>query len=504
MVIIGGGFGGLATALCLAQLEVEVELFEAQPHLGGCASTFQRRGLAFEAGATLLSGLGPGQLLARWIEDQELAVEVTLSDPVVEFRTPVQQLVVPSSREAWIDQICRLPGAPAAAIRRFYRLQRGVADALWAVLDHPEVIRPSRPGDLRWAWPMVRRGPLITSLMGQPLGQLLRRLELDTFVPLRWAIDSACQITVQTSSSEAEAPLALAALDYFFRGAGHVEGGMGALAEAMGGRIERLGGRVHRNEKVLQVVADGAGFVVESDQRRTTAQVVAANLLPGDLTALLGVAKGELPSLDAMDSLLVDQGWGAAMLYLSLDEGRLPSDLPHHLDLTVRPDLPLTAGNHLFLSLGTLGSDGWRRGATASTHVPMDELTSLPASQRRAYLHGIHSRMVEGIERLAPEVAGALVDHFTAGPDTFERFTGRSFGVVGGAPRVAGLHNYRRLGPCQPMPGLFLVGDTVFPGQSVLAVAAGGAVAARAIRRRLKRDGVDQRQAEATSRASST
>ena len=62
----------------------------------------------------------------------------------------------------------------------------------------------------------------------------------------------------------------------------------------------------------------------------------------------------------------------------------------------------------------------------------------------------------------------------TASPRTFERFTGRFAGYVGGVPRRAGLHNNLRLGPMHIAPGLHLVGDTAFPGQSILATALGG------------------------------
>jgi phytoene dehydrogenase-like protein len=62
----------------------------------------------------------------------------------------------------------------------------------------------------------------------------------------------------------------------------------------------------------------------------------------------------------------------------------------------------------------------------------------------------------------------------TASPRTFERFTRREEGAVGGVPRRAGLGNYLELGPRPVMDGLWLVGDSVFPGQSTLATALGG------------------------------
>jgi phytoene dehydrogenase-like protein len=52
---------------------------------------------------------------------------------------------------------------------------------------------------------------------------------------------------------------------------------------------------------------------------------------------------------------------------------------------------------------------------------------------------------------------------------------------VGGVPRRAGLHNYEGIWPAPVAPGLYLVGDSVFPGQSTLATAIGGQRVARRI-----------------------
>ena len=49
-------------------------------------------------------------------------------------------------------------------------------------------------------------------------------------------------------------------------------------------------------------------------------------------------------------------------------------------------------------------------------------------------------------------------------------------------------HNYRRLSPLQAAPGLVLAGDSVFPGQSTLAVSLGGIKAAEVIAHRCKRE----------------
>ncbi|MCB9636280.1 MAG: hypothetical protein H6721_29565 [Sandaracinus sp.] len=112
------------------------------------------------------------------------------------------------------------------------------------------------------------------------------------------------------------------------------------------------------------------------------------------------------------------------------------------------------------------------RTATVSTHVPMHELRA--SADPGGYVAAIQARMSRTIEARAPELHAAIEKDLTASPRTFERFTGRDHGYVGGIPRRAGLSAYRRLVPRAYLPGLYLVGDSVFPGQSTLATALGG------------------------------
>jgi phytoene dehydrogenase-like protein len=65
VIVIGAGFGGLGTALSLAERGARVCLLEALRYPGGCASTFTKNvrdaqghvhACRFDAGATVVSG----------------------------------------------------------------------------------------------------------------------------------------------------------------------------------------------------------------------------------------------------------------------------------------------------------------------------------------------------------------------------------------------------------------------------------------------------------------
>ncbi|RYE91117.1 MAG: FAD-binding protein [Myxococcales bacterium] len=475
-LVIGAGFGGLAAALTLAEQGVRVLVCESLRYAGGCASTFSRQGYRFESGATLFAGFGPGQPFARWIERHRMPVTLRTPDPMVELRAPGLTLPVRPDRAELEAQLAALPGAPVAALHAFFAQQRAVADALWALFDEPELLPPFSPAMLlRHAARVPRYLPLLP-LIGRPLGAVVASHGLAGFEPLRIYLDAVCQITVQTSSAEAEAPFALSAGDYYFRGTRHVHGGIGELAGAMVEAIRQSGGEVRLSDRVKALRPVPGGYEAETRRGPLRARVVGANLLPQALAALLGPDE-RAARLDELTPR-VEQGWGAAMLYLALRPDAALRPEAHHLELVADPSRPFTEGNHVFCSISGVDEPGRgphdERTATVSTHVPMATLLALPESERGAYIAAIQARMEATLRSLAPAVLDACTFRLPASPRTFARFTGRTEGYVGGLPRRAGLHNYAGMGQPPVRPGLFLLGDTVFPGQSTLAVALGG------------------------------
>lgn len=474
-VVVGGGFGGLGAALALAENGAEVLLCETLKYPGGCASTYERGGFRFESGATLFSGLGPEQLFGRWIEQYGLDVQVDWIDPLVDFRTPELRLSVPRDRGALVDLFAAMPGAPERGVRAFFAEQERTADVLWGVLARPELLPPlGLRSLLRHAVSLPRYLPLLRG-MARPLERRMRAHGVAEFAPLRTFVDALAQITVQCPASEAEAPIAFGTLDYFYRGTGHVRGGIGELAFGLVSAIEQAGGEVALANAVRGIEPNGAGFRVRTRRGDVTADTVVANLLPSGLAKLLPPDAAALKRLETI-SAEVRGGWGACMLYLVAEAPNAAAPKPAHIQMVQDPSQPLREGNHLFASISG-EADGDRapagcRTITVSTHVPMD---SPPTAESVA---AIQERMREGLRTLAPEWWQGVRHELTASPRTFERFTGRTDGFVGGIPRRAGLWNYRQALRGPIAKGLHLVGDSVFPGQSTLAAALGGVRAA--------------------------
>lgn len=475
-IVIGAGFGGLGAALTLAERGARVALLEALTYPGGCASTFTKHGHRFEAGATLFGGFDEGQLFARWIAEHNMDVRLDRIDPVIELRTPAFTLGVPSDRAALLDRLAALPDAPVPALRAFFAEQRRVADPLWACFDAPELLPPFGPGALATHLRRAAAYARLPAYVGRPLADVLARHGLLGWRPLVAWLDALCQITVQVGVAEAEAPLALAAIDFPFRGARHVHGGIGCLAEAMCAAVERRGGFVRFANRAKSLRTEGSGWVVETRSGPVAAPTVLANLLPQALEGLLGAP---LPGLAPL-ATRVAEGWGAVMLYLVLDPDAPGRAGPHHVELVQDLDRPFVEGNHIFVSVGGRDEEPGARTATVSTHVALARLRERASAEQAAVVQAVQDHVRAGLHALAPEIAGGIRAELPASPRTFARFTRRPEGLVGGVPRRAGWAHYRDLWPRAVLPGLWMVGDSVFPGQSTLATAIGGKKVAEA------------------------
>ncbi|MFO0950946.1 MAG: hypothetical protein U0835_07280 [Isosphaeraceae bacterium] len=78
--------------------------------------------------------------------------------------------------------------------------------------------------------------------------------------------------------------------------------------------------------------------------------------------------------------------------------------------------------------------------------------------------------MLDALGRALPEAPAALVHSEFASPRSFERYTRRVQGAVGGPPVARSNSNALAVGPDVFGPGVWVVGDSVFPGQGTLAV----------------------------------
>jgi phytoene dehydrogenase-like protein len=284
-------------------------------------------------------------------------------------------------------------------------------------------------------------------------------------------IDSQLLISAQTVSRHANALSAAIALDLPVSGAWQVAGGIGTVSELLSQSIRRSGGSVLCGREVIRINSirrDVLG-VETSAGEAFAADVVLANMTPCSLAVL---TCADAPAFREGDP----PGWSAFMLYLCMESGAFERTTAHHLQI-VEPEGPLGEGRSIFVSASPADDAGRApegcRAVTVSTHTRPAPWFEAREKGRDVYLERkeLYTRKVLGL--LSAHLPDAEMEaRFlkAATPLTWQRYTGRFHGYVGGYPQTS-LFDVR--GPVTAFRNLFLVGDSVFPGQSLPGVVTG-------------------------------
>ena len=492
VVIVGGGIGGLTTAALLAARGLDVCLLERESRVGGCASAFETAGHRFERGAGLYASWQPGEIHER------VFAELPVAPPEVRRIEPQAYVVrLPEGSDvrvgledadpyAWLR--AAFPECAAEAVR-FYEEAVRVGEALQrAAARLPALATSSKLQRVKLA---ARCGPLLSSRVLASLGETAAQHLSGTSERFRRVVDAQLQIFAQVPGDRCAYAYAAVALAQPLRGMYAIRGGAGALADALAESVMKSGGAVRVNAPVLRLAHDEAGrasgVVLLSGETVAAGRAVVSNLTVWDTYGKL-VGLSRTPA-DVRARLKRLRGWGAYQMFLSVDEeaaARLPAD-----KILALTDWQRGRGFDPEGALFMLGAapvwdaraPAGKRAVTVSAFTEAEpwfsfheDETNHEEQDQRA-LEDWWSRMHAAL----PELGGGAEVLETATPRTFYEETRRKFGMVGGTGQSLDAFGANAVTHRAAVPGLYMVGDTVFPGNGVAAVTHSALVAANEI-----------------------
>ncbi len=477
IVIIGAGVGGLTTAAFLAKAGFDVMVLEAQSYPGGSAGTFTHKGYRFDAGATVAGGFQPNGPHAIAAERLGIRFDVRLHDPAWVAHLPDREVAFTRDNADMLKQFPHSAG--------FWNEQSALADLGWALsaqglpfppADTAELVQLARvglknfPRDLRiipFAFMTAHQWLRLRGMASDP-----------AFVRL---IDAQLLISAQTTSRNANAVYSATALDLARQGVYHVAGGIGGISETLAHAVEAFGGQVLYKRRVQRIVVrDGRVTGVETTRgmrgkavENFPADFVIGNLTPWSLDQLLG---DDSPAALRREVSTRGAGWGAFVLHLGIRADGL-EDFPDHHQVISDYDQPLGEGQSIFLSMSpswdsTRAPSGYRA-VTMTTHTNVSHWWEAFKSDPAAYdarKAEYADRMLTAVERAIPGFGARIGLQMTGSPVTYQFYTGRHLGMVGGFPQMS---LFRARSPRTGIPNLRLVGDSIFPGQSTAGVTLG-------------------------------
>jgi C-3',4' desaturase CrtD len=479
VVVVGGGIGGLTAAALLAARGVKVCLIEKESRAGGCVVNFQKFGYEFEPGAGLYAAWQPGEVHERVFEELPVAPpEVQPLSPAYVVRLPDRMEVALTENTEEFEASLRacFPECADAAIN-FYRELEPVSEA---------IRRAARPLD----YP-ARSDQRLSTLILEAASHTTAQHLAQTSTRFRRFIDAQLQIFAQCDSEACAYSYAAAALTIPRRGMHAIRGGASALADTLVEAIRKSGGTVRLNTTVLRLAYDWSGRATGVDllsgETIEATRAVVSNLTVWDTYGKL-VGLSRTPN-DVRARLKNLSGWGAYLLFLGLDEeacARLPAD--HILALTDwQEGQTYDAEQAQFMFAVAPASDArapaGRRAVTVWTltessqwfsfHEDETELEEQDQEALEIWWERLHAAM--------PELGDGIEVIETMTPRDYYENTRRKLGMVCGINQSVDISDANSLTHRTTLPNLFMVGDTVFPGQGVAAVTHSGLIVANEI-----------------------
>ncbi len=427
VVVIGGGFGGLASAARLAKLGHDVTLLEQSARLGGALTEESQDGFAWDAGPThtLLPAV-VRDLFRKSGRPLERELDLVTLDVAREHRFEDGTAVsLPAGSRA--AQIAAFDTLGAGLGRRWVDHVASYSDD-WDVLRRGYLERPWQPDAL----PREVAARLDSREM---LHKRLRRTFRDERLRL-----VAGHPFVAEGHDLRNVPAWLGVTAYVEQrfGAWTVAGGMAALGTALEKRLTTRKVDVRTSVGATDLVLrEGRVAAVATTAGEVDAEVVVCAVDPRRLPALAGFVRRTMPAIPPV------------VVHVGL-EGDVP-DLPHETVLHGDPLLVVRTGGR-----APEGHAAWTvhgRGRLAE-----DILVALA---RRGV--DVRTQVVARVDRSPRELV--------------ERWGGSPLGVL-----WQGRGTVRhRLGPATPVPGVFAAGAHATPGAGLPFVGLSAALVAQAV-----------------------
>ncbi len=274
VVVVGGGVGGLATAIRLRALGRDVTVFERSEVVGGKLATFECDGYTFDIGPSLVTlphVFGDVFRAAGTSLDEQL--DLVRLDPQFAYHwTDGSSLTVPDGDDDTATAFDEFTRGAGEQWRRFDARGRRI----WDVADRTFFAGPmSNP----WSLAKRMRSPFDLTAI-DPMRTLHRSAE--SFFDDPRLVQWADRYATYSGSSPYEAPATLACIPHIEArfGCWYPLGGLDALRAALERVAREIGVTIHTGTDVARIVAPDGGAVsgVElADGSFRPATVVVAN-----------------------------------------------------------------------------------------------------------------------------------------------------------------------------------------------------------------------------------
>lgn len=485
VAVIGGGIAGMATAARLQAQGLRTIVFEAHGRVGGCAGYYWRKGFSFDVGATTLVDFEPGGVGGELLDSIGMPPITGERLPGYVGWLPDRTVTLHRDPAAWAqERLDKLGASPAH--RRFWSLLDKLCAVFWTASRRGIKLPMQTPAD-------VLRNVQSIGLTHLPLGRYLLWTMGDALRAFGLRDDDALvgllAILIEDTvhSTIDDAPLINSALGISIRGAGLMRhpGGMGGFWKRFVAHYHALGGQLYMACRVERITGQHGEFTIHT-RRGTFAAKQVVSTLPPELTATIAPEAVQHAIQPYLERDKAARG-GAVVVFLGVPESEVAGQSFTHHQLLQDYKQPLGDGNNMFISVSSPGdiesAPEGHRAVMISTHCELDKWQQVSEADYPAYKQAYGDQLIAYARRVYPNLATQPLVYDIGTPHTYQKFTSRPQGAVGGVRLNLANANQHALPHDTGLKGFWLAGDGTWPGLGTVACVLGSRIVAEGVAR---------------------
>lgn len=484
-IIIGAGLGGLSSGLLLQQKGAKVLILESHTVSGGCASYFRRISKSepggnfnFDVGATTLSGFREDQPLYKFIK--VAGIEHEVQNNLYKQSTGIvihnllqgkEKVYRYADENAWINEYVNKFGNEDG-MKKFWKLIFRLERKSYKLIPSLKNFPPTNLIDYL-SLPKNPKNLNLLYYLTQTVDDVLKKFSLENNLLFKKFLNEQLMITAQAHTDKVPFLSACLALNYPAE-TYYINGGMYSFSKIMQEKFTELGGKILFKHKVEKISKENIACKVITNKGEYYAKKIISNIPIWNNASLFkdAVARKYFDSLSEKNS----EAWGAFTLYFGVEDKFNDYGSLYH---QIHFKSSIAASGSVFVSISKSGDEkkapaGWRT-VTISTHIGNpEEWKNYPEEDYEEKKKILTDEIMKLLEENFDNFINCKRKYVLSGsPKTFEFYTKRKNGYVGGMPTTIKRNFFRQIPSKTPIEDFYLVGDTVFPGQGAPAVLLG-------------------------------
>ncbi len=485
IVVVGAGIAGLTSAAILSKLGLSVTLIESHNQSGGCAGTFKRNKYIFDVGATQVAGLETGGIHSKIFKFLDIPLpEASILNPacIVDLSDGSKPIPIWYDKNEWIkEREMQFPGS-----QKFWKLCNFIHQSNWTFANNNPVIPINNLWDFSQLLKALVPTNLVTGiLLKSTIFDLLRICGLSNDERLVKFLNLQLKLYSQENVYKTAALYGSTVLQMCQQphGLWHLKKSMQALSDALEDSLKKSGVNIVFGQKVNSINFDDVKKIwkVSATFKQEKIHYYSEDVIytppPQSLLKHLENDLDKDQNYKKRIQHLPDPS-GALVFYSALKKDHIKTISSNHYQF-ISNEL-----GSLFVSISEEGDGRAPKGEItliASLFTKTNDWFNLDKSdyinKKNEYLQKI-SKALESQFEIASE---NWLHKELATPLGFERWTNRPNGIVGGLGQNPDIFGLFGLSSRTPFQGLWLCGDSIYPGEGTAGVSQSALMVSRQI-----------------------